>query len=105
VSAAVLVAGCSGGGGHAQSWVAVPNVLAQTQAGALRALAADHLVPKVLGVRYFGMGTVGRVIAQTPGAGRNVPSGSTVRVAVLLPGPGGGTGPVGAPTNSTRLPV
>jgi PASTA domain len=94
VGVALLVAGCSSSG-SGKSSVAVPNVLAQMQASAVRELATQHLIPKVLG--DFGYGRrVGTVVRQSPAAGQSVPSGSTVRITVLYPSPGGGTGPANA---------
>ncbi|MGO9874244.1 MAG: PASTA domain-containing protein [Acidimicrobiia bacterium] len=72
--------------------VEVPNLLAQTQVGAARELSVQHLVAKVS--YEFGAGRVGTVVGQSPPSGHRVASGSTVRIAVLIPNPGGGTGPL-----------
>ena len=100
---ALLVAGCSSGGAHAESPVEVPNVLRQTQARATQELAARHLVVKVSGA--FGIGRrVGRVVGESPAAGGSVPKGSTVRITVLYPSPGGGSGPVNVAANLGPCP-
>jgi hypothetical protein len=98
LTALVLAVGaCSSRGAHATASVSVPNVVARTPARATQELTAQHLVAKVLG--DFGIGKVGTIIRQSPAAGDRAPSGSTVRIIVLLPDPGGGTGPLNVAAN------
>lgn len=99
---ALVVVGCSSGGGSAKTSVDVPNVLAHTEANAAQELASQHLVAKVS--YAFRVGRVGTVVEQSPVAGRRVPSGSTVRITVLIPSPGGGTGPVDVAANLGPCP-
>ena len=72
--------------------VAVPNVVGQTQAAATTAITGAGLVPGTMTQQASSAVASGNVISESPAAGTNVSSGSTVNLVVSTGSSTGGGG-------------
>jgi hypothetical protein len=83
VSAALLVVGCSSGGGR----IAVPNLVGKAEAAATQELAALHLTPMVRPVASTA--SPGTVVSQAPSSGGTLARNGTVTISVSTQTGGG----------------